>query len=224
MGDLKLMAKSKKESVAEKYTTGKGELVGFISVNKPSTTYKDTGEYTCGILLSKEEGEKILKLATKIRDKQYEEYRKNTKVADITFIAPYVKVEKDAKGKIIKETPDSKGRYVLKTKEGAYMENGIPKNKIAIYDSKLNAISSVNIGEGTIAKLCVLFKGYSTNLGTGVSAKLKMVQIIDLKEFSSSNPEDFGLTEEDGFEISDDVIEESNIETADDEDDGEADF
>lgn len=213
------MAKSKREAVSREYTTKKGELIGFIKVTEPSMAYNKTGEYVCNILVSKEEAKVILELAKEIQEEQFNKYRKNNKKVDITCIAPYVKIKKDEKGIIIEETPDKDGRYLFKTKENAYVKDGKPDNEIMIYDSKLHRISNIKIGEGTIAKLGVTLKGYSTNLGTGVSAKLKVIQIIDLVEYTKS-ASSFGLTEEEGFKFSknDEVEEKTDIEDDEEED------
>lgn len=70
-------------------------------------------------------------------------------------------------------------------------------------------------------------EGYSVAGKTGVSVKLKAVQIIDLVEYGNGSAESYGFGDEDGsFEFSEDeAVEEETAEaTEDEEDDEEADF
>ena len=55
---------AKQEHVTKKYTTGKGQLVGYISLQTPSTKFDKDGVYSTSILLSKEEGERLLSEST----------------------------------------------------------------------------------------------------------------------------------------------------------------
>ena len=78
-----------KQHVTDKYVTGKGELVGFIALTKPSTKFNKEGVYTVNILLPKEEGEALYQKIKDIRTEQFKTYGKGTKVADITKCKPY---------------------------------------------------------------------------------------------------------------------------------------
>lgn len=215
------MAKSKRESVIEKNVTGKGELVGFIGLFEPSTKFNKEGVYSANILLPKEEGEKLAEKIKEVRTKQFKTYGKGTKVAELTRCVPYGTVNEETG----EETQDAEGRYILKTTAKAFIENGKPRVKIPVFDSKQNPVANVRIGEGTTAKLAVSLEGYSVAGKTGVSVKLKAVQIIDLIEYGTGNAESYGFGEEDGFEISeDDAVETDSKSTEDDADDEEADF
>lgn len=207
-----------KEHITEKYTTGKGQLVGFISIDKPSTKFDKDGVYSANILLPKEEGETLAEKIKDIRTKQFKTYGKGTKVADLTQCVPFTTVDEETG----EEIADEEGRYVLKTKAKAFIEKGEAKFKPQIFDSKGKKIVVAGIGCGTVAKLAVELSGYSVAGKTGVSVKLKAVQIIDLVEYGGGNAESFGFGEEEGFEGSDEPIEEKAAET--EEDDGEEDF
>ena len=207
-----------KDSIRVKYSTGLGEVTGFVSVAKPSTTYDKDGLYQLNILIDEKEGKALQKKIAELIQEQFEKFRKNNKKADITACIPYVKVEKDENGRIIKEIPDPDGRYILKTKNKAYIKDGKVGQKIQVFDSKLNPVDVVNFGEGSKVKLGITLEGYSSNLGTGVSVKLRAVQIIEVKNYSGFKAEDF-FGEEDGYEYSED--EEA---VTDDEEDEEADF
>lgn len=214
---MEYLKMAKKESIIEKVTTGTAEAQ-FVAVSKPMTKFDPDGLYHANVLIPKAEGERIVKLAKTIEEKQFEAYRKNNKKVEFTACVPYVKVEKDENGRIIKETPDPEGRYILKTKNKAYIKNGVAGQKIPVFDSKLKPIDGViNIGTGSTVRLGLTLEGYSTNLGTGVSVKLRMLQIIDLVAFGGFKADDF-FSETEGYEFS-----ESDIE-APAEDDEEADF
>jgi len=204
---------------AKRFTTGKGELVGFNAVSTPSTMFDPEGKYTIQILISKEEGEAILADALKIRNAQYKE--KKGIVQDFERVKPYIKVEKNKDtGEIIKQTPDPQGRYVLKADQKAQItckDKRIINISIPVVDCKGQPVKgAVKLGEGSIVKLNVELSGYSVGGKTGVSLKLKAVQIIDLVEYTGS----LGFGEEDGsFEADDEVEETKQAETteADDE-------
>lgn len=216
------MAKEKK-SVSKKYTTKKGTLTGFISIFEPSTKFNKDGTYQAHLLIDRAEGEELAALIKEIRTEQYKTYGKGTKVADITQCVPYT-IANDETGE---EIEDSEGRYVLKTKAGAFIKEGKVTNKIPVYDAKLKPIKNVKVGEGTVAKLGVELSGYSVAGKTGVSVKLKLVQIIDLVEYSGgATAEAFGLTEEDGFEFDEDAVEETTVAegTSEDGEEEELDF
>lgn len=215
------MANNKKESVSEKIVTGKAELTGFISIFEPSTKFNKDGVYSTNALISKEEGEKIAEKIKEIRKKQHKEYGKGTKITDYEACIPYVIEEKDDDGEVINSTPDKEGRYILKIKAKAYIKDGKPTNKIAVFDSKGKPISKASIGNGTIAKLCLILEGYSVAGKTAVSVKLKAVQILELVEFQGGTADSYGFEEEDGFEY-DEASEDEAAEN--DEDDEEADF
>ena len=223
MGDLELA--NNKQHITKKYVTGKGELVGFISIVKPSTKFDKDGVYKADILLPKEEGEKLAALIKEVRTEQFKTYGKGTKVADLTKCVPYAIVDEETG----EETPDAEGRYILKSNSKAFIENGKPKNKIMIYNAKKQPVKNVNVGEGTIARLGVVLSGYSVAGKTGVSVKLGMVQIINLVEYQGGGWSADGLDEEEGFdglgeEFDDTVTAEKNDEVPFDEDDEEADF
>lgn len=220
MGDLKL-AKTKRESVIKKYTTGKGELTGFIGVFEPSTKFNKEGVYSANILLPQEEGEKLAAEIKNIRTEQFKTYGKKTKVTDLTRCVPYGIVNEETG----EETPDTEGRYILKTTAKAFIENGKPKVKIPVFDAKQNPVQDVRIGAGTIARLSVSLEGYSVAGKTGVSVKLKALQIIDLVEYGNGNAESYGFGDEDGsFDVTDEDDEVMDSEDTDEEDDEEADF
>jgi len=214
-----------KEHVTEKYVTGKGKLIGFIALIKPSTRFDKKGVYKADILLPKEEGETLAAKIKDIRTQQFKTYGKGTKVVDLTQCVPYTTVNEETG----EEVADSEGRYVLKTKAGAFIENDKIGKHVMIINAKKQPVKNINIGEGTIARLGVTLSGYSVAGKTGVSVKLGLVQIIELVEYQSGGFSLDEFDEEEGFDgLGEDFTEETSDETAEDteteEDDEEADF
>lgn len=206
---------AKKEHVTANYTTGKGQLVGFISINEPSTKFDKDGVYSTNILLSKEEGEKLAEKIKAVRTEQFKAYGKGTKVADLTQCVPFTTVDEETGEEIV----DEEGRFILKTKAKAFIKDGKPAFRPQLFDSKGNKISISNIGAGTVAKVAVELSGYSVAGKTGVSVKLKAVQIIDLVEFGGGSAESYGFGEEEGFEGTEKVEETKAVETSEDDED-----
>lgn len=206
---------AKKEHVVKKYTTGKGQLTGFISLDKPSTKFDKDGVYSTNILLSEEEGTKLADEIKAVRTEQFKKFGKGTKVTELTQCVPFTTVDEETG----EEMPDEEGRYVLKTKAGAYIKDGKPTFKPQLFDAKGNKVTINNIGAGTVAKLAVELSGYSVAGKTGVSVKLKAVQIIDLVEFGGGSAESYGFGEEEGFEGTEEVEETKAVETAEDDED-----
>ena len=210
---------AKNEKFVVKKTTGIGEVVGFVNVNEPLTRFDEDGTYNIDILISQEEGQSYVKEITELSQKQMEKYGKNKKLADVTACVPYVKKVKDENGKVIEEIPDSEGRYILKTKNKAYIKDGVAGLTIPVFDAKLKPIN-VKFGAGSKVRLGVTFEGYSTNLGNGVSIKLRMVQLLEAVNSNGFKADDF-FTEAEGFEA---ISDNTDYESTSVEEDEEADF
>lgn len=210
-----------KEHITEKYVTGKGELVGFIALTKPSTTYDKTGAYQASILLPKDEGEALAQKIKDVRTQQFKTYGKGTKVAEITQCVPYTKVDEETG----EEIPDTEGRYILKTKAKAFIKDGKVNFKPMLINAKKQAVKDVSVGEGTVARLGILLSGYSVAGKTGVSVKLDVVQIINLVEYSGSKPSLDAFDVEEGYDgVGEEFEPELTSDTAEEEDNSEEDF
>lgn len=214
------MAKTERKSVATKIKTVKGELVGFNSIQKPSVKFDKGGAYQAHILISKEDGEQLAKEIKKISSEQYKTHGKGTKVVESESCKPYVETETNEDGEVVKETPDAEGRYIFKTKAKAFIEDGKAGYKIPVFDTQNKAAGDVKIGNGSTVKLAFTLEGYSVASKTGVSVKLKAVQIIDLVEYGVQSAEAYGFGEEEGF-TADDVKETEEAKTTDDNDEEE---
>lgn len=214
------MGKEKK-NITEKYTTGKGELVGFVSLSKPSTKFDKTGKngYVANILLDKKEGEELTAKFKALRTEQFKTYGKGTKVTELP-ISPYEIVNEETG----EATPDAEGRYLLKTKASAYIENGKVKFRPCIVNAKKIVVNDIGVSEGSIVRLSLVLSGYSVAGKTGVSAKLKGCQIIKLVEYNAGDVSD-DFDEEEGFDgVGEEFKEETSKAEDTEADDEEADF
>lgn len=182
-------------NVSEKYTTGKGELTGFINLFKPSTKYNPDGIYQVQILLDKAEGGALVRKMTALRQRQFKAHGKGTKLTDITSCVPYTTIDEETG----EEIADTEERYILKARANAFLTKQAEPAKLMVVDSQLQPITDVPVGQGTIARLGLELRGYTIGGKTGVSIKPKLVQIIKLVAYSSGNGvEAFDLTAEAG--------------------------
>lgn len=205
-----------KEHVTKKYVTGKGELVGFIAISTPSTKFNKEGRYSASILLPKEEGKQLEALAKEVRTEQFKTYGKGTKVTELPC-KPYEIIDEET-GEV---TKDPEGRYILKTAQSAYIKGGKITKRIMIINAKKKTVKNISVGEGTIARLGVTLSGYSIAGKTGVSAKLGMIQIIDLVEFVGGGFSADEFDEEEGFDGVGEEFTEDTVEVADTPEDDE---
>lgn len=215
--------KEKQKKVISKQISPKGELVGFNAITKPSVTFNPDGVYNANILISKTDGEAIIKEALAVRKEQYKTFGKGTTAQDFTRCKPYVVIEKNEDGEIVKETPDVQGRYILKTDMKATIKckNGeVIDIKIPVFDAHLKAVKDIKLGEGSEVRLAFNLEGYSVASKTGVGAKLKSVQVINLVEYAGGgSAESYGFGEEDGFTDEDKEVTEDTEDDSEEEQD-----
>jgi len=183
----------KLKNVKLKYITGKGTLKGFISILTPSQKYDN---YQAHILLSKEEGEALVKKMKDLQKQQFELCGKKGKLADLPCV-PFTTQDENTG----EEIPDSEGRYILKTSRKGHNSKGETMPRPVVINAKKQLVTGrINIGEGTTARLMVDLTGYKAPMGIGISAKLLGCQIINLVEYSSGGFSLDGFDEEDGFD------------------------
>lgn len=199
------MAEEKIKNVKEKYTTGKGQLTGFIAITQPSQQYDN---YQANILLSKEEGESLTAKLKELQKEQFILCGRKGKLAELP-IKPYT-TQNEETGE---QVADKEGRYVLKTGNKGHNTKGEVMPKPVILNAKLQPITGkISIGEGTIARLQVSLNGYKAPMGIGISAKLLGCQIIDLVEYVGGGFSLDGFSEEDGFDGTGDGFTEETAE------------
>ena len=184
----------KVERVKKKYTTGKGELVGYLTLTKPSQQY---GNYSANILLSKAEGETLISLLKELRKEQYSLCKNKGTLNNLPCV-PFSTYNENTG----ENEPDSQGRYLLKTTNKAFNKEGKFVFKPQFINAKKEFITGgLPVGEGTIAKLSILFEGYKAGSNVGISAKLLGGQIIKLVEYQNRptvSLDDFDV--EEGFD------------------------
>jgi len=160
-------------------------------VNTPSTKFVPEGEYSCNIILTKQEGEAIIKKVEPILEKKQKEQAEESGKKVKTYELP-IQLEGDT--------------YVLKAKlkpvNGKRKDGSEYTRSLGLFDSKGNPWDkAVMIRGGSKVRLNVRPKTwFSPLLGVGVSLELLAVQVIELAdgELSSQAAESFGFTEVEG--------------------------
>ncbi len=160
-------------------------------VNTPSTKFVPEGEYSCNIILTKQEGEAIIKKVEPILEKKQKEQAEESGKKVKTYELP-IQLEGDT--------------YVLKSKlkpvNGKRKDGSEYTRSLGLFDSKGNPWDkAVMIRGGSKVRLNVRPKTwFSPLLGVGVSLELLAVQVIELAdgELSSQAAESFGFTEVEG--------------------------
>lgn len=205
--------------IKEDYVSGKGVLTGYIAIFKPSTKFNEKGVYSLNILLDEKEGKALTAKVKEIAKEQFKAYGKGKKISEITCIKPFATVNEEGE-----EVSDPENRYILKTSAKAWIEDGVPSNKILVVDASKKPIKNLNIGQGTIAKVFVSLEGYTTPKETNVTVVLKAVQIINFVEKTGVTIDMTGFEVEDGFTIDNDEETSDSETTTAEVSDEEGDF
>ena len=166
----------------------------WTKLDEPNYRFNPKGTYEAGIVLdpSDEAVAKFIAQMEKLRDAGLAEAKENLPTAKANKVTarPVYHQEEDAEG-------EETGNIILKPKAYAVDFDGNPQ-KVPVFNAK--GIEQENfktlIGNGSILKLQLWASAYHMPNGNfvGVSYKLKKVQIIELKEYSS----DAGFADESG--------------------------
>jgi opacity protein-like surface antigen len=186
-------------------------------VNTPSTKFVPEGEYSCNIILTKEEGEAIIKKVEPILEKKQQEQAEESGKKVKTYELP-IQLEGDT--------------YVLKAKlkpvNGKRKDGTEFTRSLGLFDSKGNPWDrAVMIRGGSKVRLNVRPKTwFSPLLGAGVSLELLAVQVIELAdgELSSQAAESFGFTEVEGGYVNGGETLDQALDAEEEEDIIKADF
>jgi len=186
-------------------------------VNTPSTKFVPEGEYSCNIILTKEEGEAIIKKVEPILEKKQQEQAEESGKKVKTYELP-IQLEGDT--------------YVLKAKlkpvNGKRKDGTEFTRSLGLFDSKGNPWDrAVTIRGGSKIRLNVRPKTwFSPLLGAGVSLELLAVQVIELSdgELSSQAAESFGFTEVEGGYVNGGETLDQALDAEEEEDIIKADF
>ena len=160
-------------------------------VNSPSTKFVPEGEYTCNLVLTKEEGDQILQKIQPILDKAVEAKKEETGKPVKTYDLPL--------------TLDG-DKYTLKSKlkpVNGTRKDGVPFSRsIGLFDSQGNPWNKeVIIGGGSKVRLSVRPRSwFAPMLGVGITLDLLAVQVIELDDGSLSDQaaDSFGFTAVEG--------------------------
>jgi len=186
-------------------------------VNTPSTKFVPEGEYSCNIILTKQEGESIIKKIQPILEKKQLEQAEETGKKVKTYDLP-VQLEGDT--------------YILKAKmkpvNGKRKDGSDYTRSLGLFDSKGNPWDKeVIVRGGSKVRLNVRPKSwFSPLLGVGISLELLGVQVIELAdgELSSQAAESFGFTEVEGGYVNGGETLDQALDAEEEEDVIKADF
>ena len=184
-------------------TTPKGKAV-YPHVNTPSTKFNPLGEYSCNIIVSKEDADAFKAKITEMYDKEYERE---------CVVQNKPKLKKSPHFPVL-ENED--GDWVIRTKQPAKVESRsgqVYEFKVNLFDAKGKPIQkgSVNVGSGSTVRCGIEPRfWYNPSIGFGVTLSLKAVQVLDLVEGNGAGSFDF--EQEEGYEaeeFSDEVLDEA---------------
>ena len=207
----------KSRSKLDSITTPVG-IAKYPWVNTPSTKFVEGGEYSCSLVLTKEEGEVIVKQLKPIFEEaileKSEELGKKAKSYELP-----IQLEGDS--------------YILKAKLKPV--NGISKKtgstytrSLGLFDSKGNPWDKETIVRGgSKVRLNVRPKTWYTSLlGVGLSLDLLAVQVIELSEgeFTEQAADSFGFTAVEGGYVNGGETLDQALDAEEEEDTLTADF
>lgn len=111
----------------------------------------------------------------------------------IDGLADKVKQETKKKSIIVPYTEDDEGNLVFKAKLPAVDKDG-NNNKVDVVDAQKKPVGKVAIGNGSTIRLMVYVMPYNSGANTGVSLRLKKLQLLELVEYGEDFEEEEGFT------------------------------
>jgi len=159
----------------------------FVMIDKPSTKFKEDGEYIVKLALpaSSKPAKAFMKKIDGWLDECWEMHESKRKAQP-----PYVE-DGDEILFVFKQNG------VFRSKK----DNSERKVTINVVDSKLNPIK-VNVGQGSELKVSFRPSLYKSPGGDGVKMYMDAVQVLNLVEYVPTS--ELGFSEEEGFEASED--------------------
>lgn len=175
-----------------RFTTPVGTAL-WPHLNEPDTKFDKDGSYSVNLVLDKEQTENIKeKLAGVLEEFIASGESKTKKKAPLP-----IKEDKDQDGK-------PTGNYQIKFKLRAVGQSRGERweQRPALFDSQLQPCTDV-IGNGSRIKVGAEVVPYSTALaGTGISLRLKAVQVIELSSSGGASADAWSFSKEEGFTTS----------------------
>lgn len=204
----------------EKFVSPKGKA-GFTALVKPSTKFKEDGEYSASLVLpaKSKEAKKFIERIDELMELSRQNACEQLGKKNVSLAKPPYKMEVDDEGE---ETGNIVFKFSIEARKQTKM--GTRVNKVALFDSKRRPLSSsVSIGSGTELRIKGSAKLWYTPLhGAGVKLQPEAAQIIELVEFVPNGGGDYsadGFDEEDGFEEDTELTTTTEEEEDDDLDD-----
>jgi hypothetical protein len=177
--------------------TPEGTL-GYPFLQKPSTKFNPEGVYSVDYRLSKEKASELIEQIDAVYEEGYKAACLKEKKAKLK------RADKPYKDELDKVTGEETGNIIIKFKlKAAYKAKDgsmIPQRPLVIDSRKQPVVKS--IGSGSTGRVAFDANPYCTPaLGFGLSLRLRVVQIINLVEYSGlpGNPMDLLGEVEDGF-------------------------
>lgn len=185
----------------EKFTTPKGSA-SYPYLDKPDTKFSTDGYGEFKVSLTCPLDEKAQAIVATIR-KAHE--------AEVKRAQAEFKANPKNKGKTMKvnDLPalidEDAGTVTFKFKQKA---GGISKTtnkewkaKVAKFDARGQELpDDTKIGGGSVLKVSAEIFPYAAAIGTGVSLRVKAVQVLTLREFGGGDAGSFGFAAEEGFD------------------------
>ena len=168
----------------------------FCWLNVPDTKFDETGHYKTNLIVNAKEGQAIVKSINEEVKKAVtigaeKANGKEVKKANLPFEEEYV--EGKPTGNLI---------FKFKTKAKIITKDGkVIPNKVAIFDSQGKPMTDISIWSGSEMKVSAELIPYFTSMaGSGVSLRLRAVQITKLVEGGNANSAGHGFDKvEDGY-------------------------
>jgi hypothetical protein len=196
----------------QRFTTPVGTAL-WPHLNEPDTKFDKDGSYSVKLILNKEETQNIKKLLAA----QLEEFISSGESKSNKKAPMPIKEDTDQEGK-------PTGDYQIKFKLRAVGQSRGERweQRPALFDSQLQPCTDI-IGNGSRIKVGAEVVPYSTAMaGTGVTLRLKAVQVIELKSSGGGGAESWSFSKEEGFTSSGESKQEQEEEI--EEGDGPFDF
>ena len=163
----------------------------FAHLNKPDTMFNKGGVYHVTLIIPKDDASELvdsIKGVAKKYIKRLKEDKPTVKVAPLPF--------KDAVGEDGSPTGELEFKFKMNASGGQGQDQWTQRPQLM--DANKEPMSE-SIGHGSKVKVAGEVVAYaSASYGAGVSLRLKAVQVIELREFSSYG-DDWGFESQEGF-------------------------
>ncbi len=193
------------------FVTPKGTFI-YPKINKPDTKYKAEGEYSVKVRLPAAEAQELIKAIDAALEENYKTQciEQKKKVLKKSSSIPYKEVTDDDGN----PTGEIEFKFASKASYKDKTSGEVQPRAIPIVDAKKTP-TTAQVWGGTEGKVAYTMYGwYTPALGTGLSLKLKAVQVLTLVSGSGGNFGAAGFDEEDGYVTAPSVTVEGEVQDA----------